>query len=113
MNKLTLQEKLAKRKYHRTNWFFCWIYKFIMINIISKKYNIHYDIQDKIKTKGPAIIVFNHLSRIDHAYVLGATYPRQFNMVAGYSEFFRSHLHFAFKLNNVLPKKNPSNGISA
>ena len=104
--KLTLQEKLSKRKFKQTNRFFYWIYKFVMINFKSKKYNIHYEIIDDInKYDGPAIIVFNHLSRIDHTYVLGATYPRRFNMLAGYSEFFRSHLHFAFKHNNVLPKK--------
>ena len=104
--KLTLQEKLAKRKFHQTNRFFYWIYKFVMINFKSKKYNVHYEIIDDInKCEGPAIIVFNHLSRLDHVYVLGATYPRRFNMLAGYSEFFRSHLVFAFKHNNVLPKK--------
>jgi len=50
-------------------------------------------------------VIFNHLSRIDHMYVNEICYPKKVNMVAGYVEFFRSHLHFAFHMNNVLPKK--------
>lgn len=50
--------------------------------------------------------MWNHLSRIDHAYVLEAAYPRRINIVAAWVEFFRSHLALPFKLNNVLPKKN-------
>ena len=106
--KQTLMEELSHRKFHQTNRFFYWIYKLIMVDIIAKKrYNIHIeDVDGFKKKKGPAIILFNHLSRIDHVYVLAATYPRRFNMLAEYNEFFRSHLKLAFKLNNVIPKKN-------
>ena len=34
-----------------------------------------------------------------------AAYPTRYNMVAGYSEFFRSHLYLVFILNRILPKK--------
>lgn len=106
MEKLTLQQKLSKRKFKITNKFFYFIYKTVMINFVSKKYNVEYNIIDDINDcKGPCIVIFNHLSRIDHTYILGATYPRRFNMLAAYNEFFRSHLHFAFKMNNVIPKK--------
>ena len=64
------------------------------MKIKAKKYNAHYDVR---KYKGPCFVILSHLSRIDHAYVLEAC----FNMVAGYPEFFRSHLHFAFHRNNV------------
>ena len=32
--------------------------------------------------------------------------PQTFNFVAGYNEFFRSHLAFIFRLLQVIPKKN-------
>ena len=84
-----------------------------MMNIVGKKYNAHYEIVDDIKDcKGPCFVIFNHLSRIDHFYVMNILYPRRMNMLAGYSEFCRSHLHFAFRLNNVLPKEQYVNDIA-
>jgi len=70
-------------------------------------------IDDARKCKGGCFVVFNHLSRLDHAYVLRATYPRRFCMVAGYSEFFRSHLHWVFKMQHIIPKKNYCNELQA
>lgn len=105
--KLTLQQKLAKRKFRIPSKLGFFIYKTIMLNIIAKKYHIHYEfVDDPRKSKEPCIIIFNHLSRLDHVYVLGAMYPRRFNMLAGYNEFFRSHLALVFRLNNCIPKKN-------
>lgn len=103
----TLQERLAHRKYKPTNRFFYFIYYFIMTKLVAPKYKPEYTITDDInKEKGPAFVIWNHLSRLDHAYVMKVCYPRRINIVAGYNEFFRSHLHFVFKLNNCLPKKN-------
>ena len=105
--KPTLQEKLAKRKYHLTNRFFYFIYYFIMTKLVIPKYRPKITIKDDINDcKGPCFLVWNHLSRIDHSYVMQAAYPRRINIVAAWVEFFRSHLAFAFRLNNVLPKKN-------
>ncbi|MBP5177042.1 MAG: hypothetical protein ILP02_00485, partial [Clostridia bacterium] len=73
----------------------------------ARKFNAHYErIDDVSKCKGPCFVIFNHLSRLDHNYVMQACYPKRLNMLVGYSEFFRSHLHTVFKMNNVLPKKN-------
>ncbi|MBQ7643307.1 MAG: 1-acyl-sn-glycerol-3-phosphate acyltransferase [Clostridia bacterium] len=106
MKKLDIRGDLVKRKYHVTNKFFYWLYHTLM-KVPARKYNAHYIKQDDVsKCKGPCFVIFNHLSRIDHMYVMQAAYPKRLNMVAGYCEFFRSHLHTVFKLNNVLPKKN-------
>lgn len=103
--KLDIRKDLSNRKFKRTNFFFYFIYRTVM-KIVGRKYNVKYEIVDDVnKCKGPCFVIFNHLSRIDHMYVMEACYPKRVNMLAGYSEFFRSHLHFAFKMNNVLPKK--------
>lgn len=116
MKKRNLKGELADRNYKITNRFFYWIYKFVM-SIKAKEYNAQFERTDDVsKCKGPCVVIFNHLSRIDHYYVMRSTYPKRLNMIAGYNEFFRSHLHFAFKLNNVIPKKayiQDINGIKA
>ena len=82
------------------------------MKIVGRKYHAHFTVKDDIKDcKGPCFVIFNHLSRIDHFYTNEITYPTKVNMLAGYNEFFRSHLHFAFKHNNVLPKKQYINDI--
>lgn len=105
--KETLQEKLAKRKYHIPNRFIWWLYYVIMVKFMLRKYRPKVTIKDDINDcKGPCFLVWNHLSRIDHAYVLKAAWPRRVNIVAAWVEFFRSHLAMVFKLNSILPKKN-------
>ena len=105
MGKLDIRKDIASRKYKQTNRFFYWIYRTVM-KIVGKKHRAHYEKVDDVNDcKGPCFVIFNHLSRLDHMYVMEICYPRRINMVAGYSEFFRSHLHFAFKHNNILPKK--------
>ena len=111
MKERHLREEIAKRKYHQTNRFFYWIYRTVM-KITSRKYNPHFNIIDDVnKEKGPVFVIFNHLSRLDHIYVNEICYPKRVNMIAGYSEFFRSHLNWVFKMNNVLPKKQYTNDL--
>lgn len=110
--KLTNKQKLTQRKFKITNRFYYWLYYFLDKLFIIKKYKPHIEIIDDINDcKGPCFLIFNHLSRVDHAYCLEAAYPRRINIVAGYNEFFRSHLHTVFKLNNVIPKKIYSNDL--
>lgn len=112
MKKLDIRGDLEKRRYHITNKVYYWVYKTLM-GVPAMAYNAHYErIYDVGKYKGPCFVIFNHLSRIDHYYVMRACYPKRLNMLAGYSEFFRSHLHTVFKMNNVLPKKNYSRDIT-
>ena len=106
-----IRKEIATRNYHITKRPLYFLYRFVM-KIVSRKYNAHYEIIDDINDcKGPCFLIFNHLSRLDHIYAMEAAYPRRVNMVCAYNEFFRSHLHFAFKHNNVLPKKQYCNDI--
>jgi 1-acyl-sn-glycerol-3-phosphate acyltransferase len=43
---------------------------------------------------------------MDYIYASVALLPYPLNYVAGYNEFFRSHLAFLFRLMQVIPKKN-------
>lgn len=106
-SKPTLQEKLAKRKYNLPPRPFLFLYRVIISGFVAPKYRPHYTIKDNINDcKGPCFVIWNHLSRLDHAFVMEATYPRRINILAGYNEFFRSHLHLVFRLMNIIPKKN-------
>ena len=108
---INIRKEIATRKFKQTNRFFYWIYRTIM-KFVGKKYHAHYEIVDDVNDcKGPCFVIFNHLSRIDHMYVNEITYPKRVNMLAGYNEFYRSHLHWVFKMNNVLPKKQYINDI--
>jgi len=105
--KLTNQQLLSKRKFKIPNRLFNWFYHLIMADIELGKHNSEIIYEDDIrKEKGPGFIIWNHLSRLDHAYISKATYPNRFSMVAAYNEFFRSHLAMVFKMMNILPKKN-------
>ena len=105
--KVPISKKLAKRNYRPAPRFIAWLYKIIMINIIGRKYKPQFHIIDKVTDcDGPCFVIFNHLSRIDHMYVMGATYPRITTMIASNSEFYRKKFWFVFGLNRVIPKKN-------
>ncbi len=104
--KLKISEKLAKRNYKKPSRFIYTIYKTIMLDMVAKKYKPNFHIIDDVNDcDGPCFVIFNHLSRIDHAYVMGATYPRVTNMMAGCNEFYRTKFSFIFGLNKVIPKK--------
>ena len=105
--KLTIAQKLSKRKYRPAPKIVAGIYKLLMVDIIGRKYKPNFHIIDDVNDcDGPCFVIFNHLSRIDHLYVCGATYPRVTNMMAGYNEFYRSKFSFIFGLDKVIPKKN-------
>ena len=107
--KLTIARKLSKRKYRPAPRLIAWIYKTIMVDIVGRKYKPNFHIIDDVNDcDGLCFVIFNHLSRIDHMYVCGATYPRITNMMAGYCEFYRKKFSFIFGLNKVIPKKNYS-----
>ena len=105
--KLPRSKKLAKKDYKPAPRFIYSLYKFIMLDIVGRKYNPKFHIIDDVNDcDGPCFVIFNHLSRIDHMYIMGATYPRVTNMIASHSEFYRKKFNFIFGLNNVIPKKN-------
>ncbi|MGD9910748.1 MAG: 1-acyl-sn-glycerol-3-phosphate acyltransferase [Candidatus Izemoplasmatales bacterium] len=103
----TLQEKLAERKVKKPPFVIYMVLAYLWKWMFKKKYNIHYDYKIDIKSyKGPYIVISNHASRVDYLYTGIAFLPHRLNYVAGYNEFFRSHLAFVFRLLQVIPKKN-------
>lgn len=106
MEKLTLEQKVNKRKIKQPNFIYNvlgWVWK----NFVGKKYNVHYTFKtDFRKEKGPYIVISNHASRLDYIFTGVPMLPSRMNFVAGYNEFFRSHLAGVFKLLRVIPKRN-------
>ena len=81
--------------------------------LFKKKYNIH--VEDKVtlkNIKGPYILISNHASRLDYMYIGLPLLPARLNFVAGYNEFFRSHLQGVFKILQVIPKKNFTSDVN-
>jgi 1-acyl-sn-glycerol-3-phosphate acyltransferase len=75
--------------------------------LFIKKLGVNFHYKIKLKDyKAPYIIVSNHASRLDYIYVSTAFAPYPLNYVAGFNEFFRSHLTFVFRLAQAIPKMN-------
>ncbi len=105
--KRTIQQKLARRKIKRppaviypalaTLW--KWLY--------FKKLGVEVTYRaDPRQETGPCIVVSNHASRLDYIYTGIPLLPHRYNYVAGYNEFFRSHLAMIFRMLQIIPKKN-------
>ena len=109
--KLTIAEKLAKRNYKTPSNLAWFGYKLLSnLPFFAPKYRVTYKIIDDIREeKGPCFIVWNHLSRRDYLFIKKIIAPKKFNMVAGYSEFFRRKFYGLFKYSQILPKKNFTN----
>ena len=105
MNK-SVKEELQKRKITKPNFIYNvlgWAWK----TFVAKKYNVHYTFNANIKKeKGPFIFISNHASRLDYIFTGVPTLPNRMNFVAGYNEFYRSHLAGVFKILKVIPKRN-------
>lgn len=54
----------------------------------------------------PVIVVANHASRFDYAFINFAMKGRPINFVAAENEFHRSKFKFIFKIGHVIPKRN-------
>lgn len=106
MAKLTVSEKVNGKKIKRPNFIYNilgWVWK----TFVAKKYNVHYTFKtDFRKEKGPCIVISNHASRLDYIFTGVPLLPNRYNFVAGYNEFFRSHLAGVFGLLKVIPKRN-------
>lgn len=107
-HKLTMQEKLDKRKYKKPNRVVWWIFYHIVIKpFLSPMHKVHVEIKDSIKKcKGAAFIIYNHQSRTDFIWQTQCAEGRPLNFMVGYNEFFRSHLKFIAKFIHFIPKKN-------
>ena len=104
---LTIAEKLAKRKIKTPPPVIYPLLARLWQLIYFKKLGVH--VTDKVNVKslkGPFIVVSNHASRLDYIYTGIPFLPHRLNYVAGYNEFFRSHLAFIFRLLQIIPKRN-------
>ncbi len=106
--KKSLHEKLSARKIRRPPLLPYLGLGYLWKALFEKKLNVHYEYRIDLKDyrKGPYIVVSNHASRLDYIYTGCAFLPHRLNYVAGYNEFFRSHLASVFRLLQVIPKKN-------
>lgn len=104
----TLQERLARRELHRPPALIYMVLGGIWRLLYAKRLGIHFDyrIDPRDYRRGPYIVVSNHASRLDYIYTGLAFLPERLNYVAGYNEFFRSHLAFVFRLLQIIPKRN-------
>ncbi|MBQ8295991.1 MAG: 1-acyl-sn-glycerol-3-phosphate acyltransferase [Clostridia bacterium] len=105
-NELTNEQKLYARKIGKPNFIYN-VLGAVWRAFMYKKYNVHYTFKTKFdKKKGPYIFISNHASRLDYIFTGIPMLPARLNYVAGYNEFYRSHLAGVFKLLKVIPKKN-------
>ncbi|MBO8428184.1 MAG: 1-acyl-sn-glycerol-3-phosphate acyltransferase [Firmicutes bacterium] len=105
--KMTIEEKLHSKELKKPNLFIYNLLAYFWKFTVAKKYHIHYSfIDNPKKEKGPYILLSNHASRLDYMFVAIPLLPQRFNFVAGYNEFFRSHLKGIFGLLQEIPKKN-------
>lgn len=103
----TLAEQLYSRKIRKPPTLIYWILGYLWKLLYFKKLGVKTTFQDDPRDcKGAYIMVSNHASRLDYIFTGAVLLPHTFNFVAGYNEFFRSHLAFIFRLLQVIPKKN-------
>jgi len=103
----TLAQKLHSRKIKQPPKLIYCALGYLWKLLYFKKLGVHAEIKDDPrKCKGPYILVSNHASRLDYIYTGVVLLPETLNFVAGYNEFFRSHLAFVFRLLQIIPKKN-------
>ena len=75
--------------------------------LFFKKYGVTVTYKkDPRNEKGSHIFISNHASRNDYIFTGIPLLPNVYNFVAGYNEFYRSHLKGVFSLLQVIPKKN-------
>lgn len=106
MEKKTNEQKMYARKIKKPNF----IYNLlggVWRAFMYKQYGVSYTFKTQFdKKKGPYIMISNHASRADYIFTGIPMLPARLNYVAGYNEFYRSHLAGVFKLLQVIPKKN-------
>ena len=96
--KKTLDQKLHSRKIKKPNFIYP-ILGYVWKLLFYKKYNVTPIFKTDIKkVKEPYILLSSHASRLDYMFTAIPLLPKRFNFVAGYNEFFRSHLAGVFKL---------------
>ncbi len=108
-----LHAELAKRKYKKPNIIPYFIYYVVgRTHLLGAKYHPTLKRIDKLPKKGGAFLIWNHQSRRDHTFLTTLAWPRKLSIVAEYNSFFRAHLHWPFKMMNIIPKKVFTNDMT-
>ena len=84
------------------------LFNFLARLLYYKRCRVSIDRRVDLKqfAKKPVIVVANHSSRMDYAFVNFAMKGRRINFVAAENEFHRSHLKTVFRWAHAIPKKN-------
>ena len=106
--KLTINKKISQLKFKKPSRLCNFILMTVAGALYKKSCNVTIDSSvDLKKYKGkPLLIVSNHASRMDYAFVGFALKGRRINYVAAENEFHRSKFSFAFSMAHIIPKKN-------
>ena len=102
----TIATKINETKAQKPNFIYN-VLGWVWGNFMAKKYNVSVEFKTEIdKKKGPFIMISNHASRLDYMFTGIPMLPARMNFIAGYNEFYRSHLKGVFSLLKVIPKRN-------
>jgi 1-acyl-sn-glycerol-3-phosphate acyltransferase/transposase-like protein len=83
----------------------------IILRIVS--FSFGQRIKNKLKIKGPAIILSNHSSWFDFAFTLGALYPKRAAFIAAEKMFYLPFLGFFLKASRSIKKKLFDSDVNA
>ncbi|MDE7454790.1 MAG: 1-acyl-sn-glycerol-3-phosphate acyltransferase [Clostridia bacterium] len=106
--KKTTSQILRERKVKQPSRFVNGLFRVLLRPVYNApckaEYIRHID-PDKYKDR-PVIIVCNHASRFDFAFVQGAMKKRRINFVAAEQEFHRTKFKLVFGISRTIPKKS-------
>lgn len=106
-NKLTIEQKINSKKIKNPPTTAYRVLGKIWKFLFFKKYGVKVTYKcDPRKESSPHIFISNHSSRNDYIFTAIPLLPNTYNFVAGYNEFYRSHLKGIFNFLNLIPKKN-------
>lgn len=106
--KKTLSEQIKSRKFKKQSAVGNFTLRFLSDILYNNKCRVTVDRKIDLRDykDKPLLVVSNHASRMDYAFVTKAMGRRRVNFVAAENEFHRSHLQGVFRFGRVIPKKN-------
>ena len=106
--KKTTNEIIRDRKVRQPSRFVNGLLRLLVPIIYTNPYSVKFirNVNLKQYKNKPLIIVVNHASRFDFAFVHGVMKNRRINFVAAEEEFHRTKFKLAFTLGRNIPKKS-------
>lgn len=105
--KKTLNQKIKELRVKKMSGFACGLMGAIVHFLYKRPCKVTIDYHCKLKDykNKPVIVVSNHASRFDYAFMRMAM-KRPLNIIAAENEFHRQKFKLVFKLGQVIPKRN-------